>query len=122
MELKFRAYCPVEKKMFYRVNINDGKAVKYGYQWFNESNTIYNSGVMQYTGLKSKTGVEIFEGDIIKAVIIEYDSLITMGVVTYDPEHAFYANKNEGGLTPLYKLGYIEIVGNIHDDPEILKK
>ena len=71
------------------------------------------------TGRKAKNG-EIYEGDIILANIIEF-SVATRGCVVYDKENSCYANKNDGGLTPLYKLGRIEIIGSEYINPELLE-
>ena len=78
---------------------------------------IPNCIVMQYTGLKDKNGKEIYEGDVINANITEHH-LPTMGSVVFDDHFLFYANKNEAGNTPLFKLDQIEIIGNIYENPE----
>lgn len=73
--------------------------------------------VGQYTGLKDVADNRIFEGDI-----IEWDPVGTMyGVVEFD-EGGFCANKhflNDG----LY-CGCFEglILGNIHDDPDLIER
>jgi len=72
-------------------------------------------------GRKDARGKEIFEGDIIEATIIE-DSVETMGVVTYSEEDSAYGNKNEAGLTFLWRLTNIKIVGNVQEKPEFLKE
>jgi len=38
-EIKFRAWNKRDNVMEYNVNINQGKPVKQGYQWFNTENT-----------------------------------------------------------------------------------
>lgn len=77
--------------------------------------------IMQSIGLTDKNGKEIYESDIITADIIEYNSLMTQGEIVYDNELSMYSNKNEAGLTPLYKLNNIEIIGNIYENPELLE-
>ena len=81
--------------------------------------------VGQFTGLCDKNGKEIYEGDILR-----WDVNNLLYVVTFE-SGMFYASIkecNEGmiGGFPLHRLteydyGKCEIVGNIHDNPELLK-
>ena len=72
---------------------------------------------MQYTGLKDKNGKEIYEGDIytqgdknIKYVVIFSDAQFVGRQV---------GNKSLAGLS--YFMDKIEIIGNIHESPELLE-
>jgi len=76
--------------------------------------------LMQFTGLKDKHNKEIFEGDVIQGDLFD-QRLPTMGEVVFDDYFSFYANKNQGGNTPLHKIDKIEIVGNKFINPELLE-
>lgn len=82
------------------------------------------STVGQFTGLTDKNnGAKIFEGDIIKGKFCKY-------VIWFDEtERAFvYSNSYKGGYRHhmsdyLLKSAFphgIEVIGNIHDNPELL--
>ena len=79
--------------------------------------------LMQSTGLHDKNGVEIFEGDILdykgrKALVRWHGSYASFIYRFVDEPH-----KRNAEWKPLY-LAYMkcEIIGNIYDNPEILKE
>jgi len=88
-----------------------------------------------YTGLKDKNGVEVFEKDIVSFMIIPagatsviYDSKETRCVVEYMPELAAYylvylGVDKETHPDSLHSIGgdVVEIIGNIYENPELLK-
>ena len=124
-EVKFRAWDETNKVMVYNVNINNGKPVKPGYQWFNAENTILHSEPQQYTGVKDRNGKEIYEGDI----------LHERHFVSWSREKGeryvdvFAVVWHDGGFT-LKPIGkehirtldwtQYEIVGNIYENPELI--
>ena len=78
--------------------------------------------VGQYTGLKDTHGREIYTDDIIRIGEMGGEA----GRVIYNTAHLAYMVVNEHQWTGAYRLGDfdgsdITIVGNIHDNPELLE-
>ena len=82
--------------------------------------------VGQFTGLTDKKGKRIFEGDIVD---VEYDiqyvgvaakRIGLFVVVFYDG--CFMKQKKDGGLFHFIPSDKCEVVGNIHDNPELMEE
>ena len=91
------------------------------------NNTIDATTLGQYTGSTDKNGKKIFEGDIVKVDFeMEYGGLKTkpsyVGVVKYDGG-AFGIYEKGKGTQFFFQHGLIKtVIGNIHDNPELLKR
>ena len=81
--------------------------------------------IMQYTGLKDKNGKEIYEGDIVIAkgdVSVLY--LVKFGQYMYS-DACFFLEEISDTNPPLRffsrGIDQTEIIGNIHENPELLE-
>ena len=87
----------------------------YDFDFLPYSSEITPETVGQYTGLTDKKGKKMFEGDIIK------DRFDDIGQIEYKPKYvAFIIQGWETGFAFWVKKD-IEVIGNIHDNPELLK-
>lgn len=96
--------------------------------------------VGQFTELTDKNGKKIFEGDVVKAVIVRdlgggtenreetgivgYDKIGMIGLITeYDGTVPIWSDFfQELTLSGCVDDFWFEVIGNIHDNPELLEK
>ena len=79
---------------------------------------------MQYTGLKDKNGEEIYEGDILYyqyKLFRNAPDIKTTYVVKWDIDSfQGYTTRGTIGTSVRYLTKDFEIIGNIHQNPELL--
>ena len=138
-EILFRGKTPSQDKYF-----DDGEWVQGFYTRFNgEEHRIYSGyaetdcgdyypdwcnvrpeTVGQYTGLTDKNGKKIFEGDIVEGLDFTAEDG-GYGVVTFDDGAFEIVGSCDNNIVGTFHENYygkdFEVIGNIHDNPELLK-
>lgn len=117
-DIKFRAFHKIHKYMFDVTNIDFvNKTVQHNDLPFSDCE------LMQFTGLNDIDGKEIFEGDIVKVFESQFkkeNNAFKIAEISYSPPSFFLkSNKLINQLSNAYE---IKILGNIHQNSELLEK
>ena len=121
-EIKFRGW---DKELNFMINIKRYKIDFNGQVLFdNNDKELYNQTnkieLMQYTGLKDKNGVEIYEGDIIK-------DGSRLWKIEISPIYGIFFILTKGGHSRCYGdfgsylVDEFKVIGNIYENPELLE-
>jgi len=129
-EIKFRAWDIESKKIIYKVSVFESCAFKNN-KHLPVKNGDRNYIIEQFTGLTDKNSFEIYEGDIVKlsftehysneCVTVDEDTVIT-GKIIFE-NGGYFINEKDSTWFYLYDMtdcADIEVIGNIHENPELL--
>lgn len=92
--------------------------------WELPANKIIPETLGRYTGLTDRNGTKIFEGDIVR----HYNSIIDLqrfeiGLIYWEDETCKFMRTTPRAycIEEICKLYEYEVIGNIHDNPELMK-
>jgi len=131
-ELKFRAWNGDEMVFSDRPQDTKGVRIKHGEVclaeaywfdgWDSASEIVVDAEIMQYTGLKDKNGVEIYESDLLEVcentkgvLLVEFKNEYVGGWVLSNPSSVNHFSLGARAESEL------AVIGNIYENPELLE-
>ena len=125
-EIKFRAMtkannvmvfgdvivCPNGEHRMLWFELKGENSLDLDYDSFNE--VVQTSTIGQFTGLKDKNGIEIYEDDILKDVHFGYNTKVVYS------GNQFVSESNVGNVG-LFETENYEVIGNIFQNPDLLQ-
>lgn len=121
-EIKFRAWDKAEKRWYdYEdseifIDLHGQPLIYTAENPYPFANT--DIELMQYTGLKDKNGKEIYEGDAVRC----YGGEHCQGHWEFDRTVVITDITDYEVMALLCESEHIEVIGNIHDNPDLLEQ
>lgn len=102
----------------------DGVGIQYWNEedgWMTED--VHDSTVGEYTNIYDTNGQPIFEGDIIEVTLQHNKQTASTYKAVVEQKEGAFGFRNKQGFCPFYGQTYetFKVVGNIHDNPELMK-
>lgn len=121
-QIKFRGKTVNGNEWIFGTTISQGTIKRKADKWFmevgeNKWKGLQPGSLGQFTGLFDKNGKEIYEGDIYR-----YDNPDSINEVSYCVGGGFAGFDLTPAIHSENRLLDVEIIGNIHDNPELLKQ
>lgn len=117
-DLEFRAWWKDTKRFLdcdeWYMTCSGAKYLHYAVMPYKDDNFI----IEQYTGLKDKNGKKIYEGDIVRYAIRPSRTTV---VEWWSGEEEYYPCCTTSGFSLPYSEDGYEVIGNIHENPELLE-
>ena len=133
-EIKFRVWDKTRNELFTYINECGVKQLNFNQEMAIESVELFeylpseifvfktldidDVELMQFTGIKDKNDVEIYEGDIVNFDKVEWGGDDNIHVVTWDKTYGCWCF----GGGSISDMEFREVIGNIHENPELLEK
>ena len=119
--IRTRCYTHDGKKMYEEESVaivSDTTFVEYDGQPYHKIFCFVDPATVgQYTELKDRNNMKIYEGDIFKTS----NSYRLPSLIEWDKENARYLGRDiKGNISYIGREPAIEVCGNIHDNPELL--
>ena len=120
-QIKFRGKTVNGNEWIFGTTISQGTIKRKADKWFmevgeNKWKGLQPGSLGQFTGLFDKNGKEIYEGDIYR-----YDNPDSINEVSYCVGGGFAGFDLTPAIHSENRLLDVEIIGNIYDNPELLK-